>query len=103
MFNKSGRLSTVIFVGVILLPLLGLLIMDYQLKRANDVTGAFSAAGASSNNGFFAGVAIVASLAIYAVLSFGVFRWGRSKEISTPPLEKINNEIDTIDKHLKRL
>lgn len=38
--DKKGRFATLLFVLVILLPLLGVLIMDYQLTRANDITGA---------------------------------------------------------------
>jgi hypothetical protein len=38
--DKKGRYSTLLFVLVILLPLLGVLIMDYQLTKANDITGA---------------------------------------------------------------
>jgi len=101
--DKKGKLATLLFIGVTILPLLGLLIMDYQLKRANDLTGAYIAGGASAYaaDSVSFGVVILAVLAFVVVLLiFSKVR--HSTLISTMPLAKINKDIKDIDEKLKK-
>jgi uncharacterized protein YqgC (DUF456 family) len=101
--NKSGKFASILFAGVILLPLIALMIMDYQLKKANDITGEFAAAPAQGAvYGTFASVAIIAGICVFTIATFVMNRI-RNQKISTPPLAKINDEIGQIDQHLKKL
>jgi len=103
MFNKRGKLATLLFVGVTIIPLLGLLIMDYQLKQANDITGAYIASGpaAYAAENFMGGIMVLCLLVI-VVAVYTVGRIRHSRLVSTMPLAKINEEIGKIDEHLKQ-
>ncbi len=101
--DKKGKLSTLLFIGVTILPLLGLLIMDYQLKQANDITGAYIAGGPAvyAAENLMAGAVILGVIAFIGIV-FAVGKIHQSKIISTMPLAKINNEIKAIDAKLKQ-
>jgi cytosine/uracil/thiamine/allantoin permease len=105
MHNKSARLSTIIFVGVFLLPLIGLLIMDYQVKKANDITGAYAYNTGSSYDPVLAGVIMAGiGVAIFAVFTVARFRKARSgvqSGASTVPND-INAKIGKIDDELRK-
>lgn len=100
--DKCAKLSTVIVLGIIVMSLLALLIMDYQLRRATDITGAYLEAGTTayvSEN--MVASAIVFSLVLFILAVFVVAKVRKSRLISTMPLAKINQEIKKIDEHLK--
>jgi cytosine/uracil/thiamine/allantoin permease len=101
--DKRGKLAHLLFIGVMLLPLLGLLIMDYQVRRANDLTGAYVAAGpytyASEN--LLAG-AIILGVIVFVIVTFTATKLQKAKIVSTMPLAKINQEIKSIDEKLKK-
>ena len=101
--DKKGKLSTLLFIGVTILPLLGLLIMDYQLKQANDITGAYVVGGPATYaaENLMAGAVILGVIALIAVV-FAVGKLHKSKLISTMPLAKINEDIKEIDERLNR-
>ncbi|MBN1544656.1 hypothetical protein JW898_04290 [Candidatus Woesearchaeota archaeon] len=101
--NKRGKLSTLLFIGAVILPLLGLLIMDYQLKQANDITGAYLVSGPSAyaSENLLAG-AVVLGVIVSVLVGLSVNRIRKARVISTMPLAKINDEIQSIDEHLKR-
>ena len=102
MWNKKGRLATVLFVGVMLLPLVGLLIMDYQVKRANDLTGRYLLEGGQAYvaDNMLATVIIIAVFAVLlATVVAGKIR--SSRAIKTHHLAKINEDIKQIDERLK--
>lgn len=103
MRGKSGKLATFLFIGVVILPLLGLLIMDYQLKRANDITGAYLVSGASAyaSENLVAG-AVILGVMVFLLMAVTVNKVRKARMISTMPLAKINEEIERIDDHLKR-
>ncbi len=102
--DKKGKLSTLLFIGVTILPLLGLLIMDYQVRRANDITGAYLAAGpaAYAADNMVAGAVALGALVLALVL-FTVSRVRKSRLVTTMPLSRINKDIDDIDQRLKDL
>jgi cytosine/uracil/thiamine/allantoin permease len=103
MVDKRGKLATLLFIGVTILPLLGLMMMDYQLRKANDITGAYLVSGpgayAAEN---IVGALIVICLLVAIVAVYAVGRVKHSKLVSTMPLAKINSEISRIDEHLKQ-
>ncbi|MBW2972379.1 hypothetical protein KY359_05060 [Candidatus Woesearchaeota archaeon] len=96
-------MATFLFIGVVILPLLGLLIMDYQLKRANDITGAYLVSGASAyaSENLVAG-AVILGVMVFLLMAVTVNKVRKARMISTMPLAKINEEIERIDDHLKR-
>jgi hypothetical protein len=102
MLNKSGKLATLLFIGVIILPLLGLLIMDYQLKRSNDLTGAYLGSGiaAYASENMLAG-AVIIGFVVFLIVTFTINKIRKSRLISTMPLAKIDEEIKKIDERLK--
>jgi cytosine/uracil/thiamine/allantoin permease len=101
--DKSARLASFLFIGVILLPLIGLMMMDYQLKKANDITGEFAIDNArGAVYGTLAGVAIIAGICIFTIATFVIGKL-RNRKITTPSLVEINEEIGRIDQHLKRI
>ena len=100
--DKKGKLSTLIFIGIIVLALLGLLIMDYQLEKATDITGAYLGSGTSayiSQNMLTA--AVVLGLIVFSLVIFTFGKVRKSRLISTMPLAKINDEIKKIDDQLR--
>ena len=103
MWNKRGKLSTLLVVCVFILPILGLLIMDYQVKRANDITGAYLSGGvaAYAYENMLAGF-VVAGMVVITVLALIVVKVRNSRLISTMPLARINQEIEKIDEHLRQ-
>jgi hypothetical protein len=102
MFGKSGKLASVLFVVVMLLPLLGLMIMDYQTRVANDITGAYSVSAGSAylSENILAGAVLVGVL-VAALVLFTVGRVRKARMVHTMPLAKINEEIRKIDDHIK--
>ena len=103
MSDKSGKLATLIVIGVLVLPLLGLLIMDYQLSKANDITGAYLSEGtaAYAYENMVAGITVMGMMLV-TVLALIVVKVRHSKMISTTPLAKINAEIKSIDSKLDK-
>lgn len=101
--DKIGKLSTLIVIAIFLLPIIGLLIMDYQLKKANDITGAYLAedSEAYAFENMLASI-VVGAMVVVTLLALVVVRVRHSRMISTTPLAKINREIDSIDDQLKR-
>jgi hypothetical protein len=104
MMDKKGRLANLLFLGVVALPLLGLLIMDYQLKRANDITGAYLMSGATAyaSENLLAGAVVIGAM-VFLLAMFTVTKVRKSRLISTMPLAKINDEIDKIDDRLGKV
>lgn len=102
MRNKKARLGSVLFAFVILLPLLGLMIMDYQLKKANDITGAYleSPVEAYASENLLAGAVVIGAVA-FLLVGFIVSKLRKSRLISTMPLARINDEIENIEGRLK--
>lgn len=103
MSDKTGKLATMLMVGILVLPLLGLLIMDYQLTRANDITGAYLSEGtaAYAYENMVAGITVVGMMVVTA-LALIVVKVRHSRMISTTPLAKINAEIKSIDDKLNQ-
>lgn len=102
MMDKKGKFASLLFVVLIVLPLLGLLIMDYQLKKANDITGAYidSPTGNSPYaTTYFAFLMMVGVVSVLVVIVLG--KWRKSRIVVNPPLSKINEEIEEVDKMLK--
>ena len=100
---KKGRLGSLLFMMVIVLPLVGLLIMDYQLKAANDITGAYAAGGpvAYASDNLLAG-AIVLGVLVCIILVFTVGNIKKKKFVATMPLRRINDQIKDIDEKLHK-
>jgi len=100
MIGKKGKLATLLFVGVFTLPLLGLLIMDYQVRVANDLTGnAIMSPGAESSGMLVA--AVVLGL-IVAVLVVAAARWVKhSRFVRSLPMSRVNEEIRRIEDHMR--
>ena len=108
MHNKSARLSTIIFIGVFLLPLIGLMIMDFQLKKANDITGAYAFNTGASYDPVLAGV-IIAGMGVMIFTVFTIARLRRVKsDVKSGPSSMssssndINAKISKIDEELKK-
>jgi hypothetical protein len=76
--------------------------MDYQLKRANDITGAYLGSGVSAYaaENTLAG-AVIIGVIIFVLVTFTVTKIRKSRLVSTMPLARINNEIKQIDERLK--
>jgi hypothetical protein len=95
-------MSTLIVLGIIVISLLGLLIMDYQLRKATDITGAYLESGSTAyiSENMLTG-AVVFSFIVFLLAVFTFAKVRKSRLISTMPLAKINDEIKKIDEHLK--
>jgi hypothetical protein len=100
--NKKGKLSSLLFIGLITISLLSLLMMDYQVRRANDITGAYSVSGAAAytSENLLAG-AIILGAVIFVLATFVIAKIRKSRLVSTMPLSKINDEIKHIEERLK--
>lgn len=99
--DKKGKLSTLLVIGIFLLPILGLLMMDYQLKKANDITGAYLADGSAAYayENMMASI-VVGSMLVITILALIVVKVHSSRLIRTAPLAKINDEIKKIDEQI---
>ncbi len=103
MFDKKARFASVLFMFVIVLPLLGLMIMDYQLKKANDITGAYLMAPMDAYaSEFSTAIFVLAVMGIGSLFVFGMGKWRKSQKIFTRSLVKINDEISNIEKKLEK-
>jgi len=100
MSYKSGKLDILVFTAILVLPLLGLAIMDYQLKVANDITGAYSL-DSSSYESTLAG-AVIVGVIVFTVAVFTYNRIRKAKVVSTMPHSAIDAEIQKINENLKR-
>ena len=99
MTSISDKVSTLLFIGIVALPLLGLLIMNHQLTVANDITGAFIGAPEISDSNMVLSVGIVGMFVILLIL-YTATRIKHMKMVKTMPLAKINEEIKKIEEHL---
>ncbi|MFH1064500.1 MAG: hypothetical protein V1729_05445 [Candidatus Woesearchaeota archaeon] len=99
--DKKGLFATWIFVSLMLIPILALLIMDYQVKVANDITGAYIGASPSVEGSIFAG-AVLLGVCVFFLVSFIASRLKKSKFVSSMPLAQINKEIDKIHEHMQK-
>lgn len=99
--NKKGLFATWIFVSLMLIPILALLIMDHQVRVANDLTGAYIDVAPDAEGSLFA-AAILFGVCAFFVVSFIVSRMKKSKFVSTMPLARINDEIDKIEEHMRK-
>jgi hypothetical protein len=102
MLNRKGRLSSFLFAGLLLLPLMGLMFMDYEVKTANDVTGAYvysyDAVEGSKIGGMF-----LLGLAVVGVIIFAVRRSRASSAAKFQDLAKINDNIKRVESELGKL
>lgn len=98
MKDRSGKLASIIAVGLLVLPLLGLLIMDDELKRANDLTGAYISGGATGSH---VGSYVIVGLGVVAlgIISFGAVM--KARAIKNRELAQINEEIAELDRKLR--
>lgn len=97
--DKKGKFASLLFTVLIVLPLLGLLMMDYQVRKANDITGAYldSPTGNSPYaTPYAAFLVLLAVVSVIFVLAAG--KWVKSRRVSTPSLSKINDDIGKVDK-----
>ena len=102
MFDKKARFASVLFMFVIVLPLLGLMIMDYQLKKANDITGAYLVSPMEAYaSEFSTALFVIAVFGVGSLLVFGLGKMRKSQIITTAPLERINEDISDIEKKLE--
>jgi hypothetical protein len=99
MLGKHAKLASFLFVGVFLLPLMGLLIMDYQVKKANDITGSYLY-GAGNYDHALAGVVLFGIVVIVLALAT-ITRLRKAREHK--PEVKIDERIKRIDEELKRI
>jgi uncharacterized membrane protein YciS (DUF1049 family) len=96
--DKRAKLATSMFVIVaILLPMLGLLIMNDQLTKANYITGSVTVEPASGANQTFAGVLVI-GLVVVGLL--GILFTFRNKR---PPIHEVNAKIDNLSEQIKKL
>jgi len=102
MSDKSAKLASFLFIGIFALPILGLLIMDYQVKRANDITGSYVQYDGTNYDHALAGVLIVG----IGVIIFTVFTMAHAKKVRSVTHEGlsggINDKIREIDEELKK-
>ena len=100
--DKSGKVATLMFIVLMILPLLALLMMDYQVRMANDITGAFIGTDSdmySAENMMTAG--LVLGFILLAVFVFVSGRLKDSRLMSSMPHARMNKHIKSIDEHLK--
>ncbi|NQU78516.1 hypothetical protein HQ545_01980 [Candidatus Woesearchaeota archaeon] len=97
-----NKLSGIFFIGIVLMALLGLGIMDYQLRQANDITGQYISVNAGNileenqlAGGIIIGVLIVIGVAI--IVSKAIL----SDLSSKMPLHQLDATIRKLDKELK--
>jgi hypothetical protein len=103
MSDKSAKLATFLFMGIFALPILGLLIMDYQVKQANDITGSYGISDGANYDHALAGVLIVG----IGVIVFTVFTMAHAKKVRSADVNKgssvmIDDKIRKIDEELKK-
>ncbi len=99
--NKKGLFATWIFVSLMLIPILALMIMDYQVRVSNDLTGAYIGAAPSVEGSIFA-AAVLFGVCTFFLVSFIASRLKKSKFVSSMPLAQINREIDRIHEHMQK-
>ena len=99
--NKKGKLASTIFLIILLLPLMGLMIMDSQLKEANNITG--MVVKQTEWAPFSLGIGIIAGSIILLFAVLEVHNYTRSRKIKTRTLAEINKDIDELEKNLKQI
>ncbi len=100
--DKKGRLSSTLLMIVILLPLIGLLIMDNEMKDANvGPTGMFIKD--ISPTSFSVAIAVLAGIILLVFGAVELKAYKKNRKIKTRSLEEINNDINALQKNLEEL
>ncbi len=98
--ENIGFSGVVVFASILLLPMLALAMMDYQVRRANDITGSLIGIGESSE-GILAG-AVLLGIIVAMLTAFVVFKIKDARLVASMPHSRMSEEIKKIDEHLKR-
>ncbi|MFC1723068.1 hypothetical protein ACFL0V_02935 [Nanoarchaeota archaeon] len=93
--DKKGKLASFAMMFLLLLPILGLLIMNYQLEQANDLTG-MAVAGVEASQ-FTLTLGVVAGVILIIAAGFKLMKPKRRS------VEEINKDIEDIEKTLHSL
>lgn len=95
--DKKGKLSSVLFMLVMLMPLLGLLIMNFQLEAANNITG--MAVKQVEWGPFSLAVGIISVTVIVVFSGYEIISSVKRKKT----IDTINKDITEIEKTLDDL
>ncbi len=98
--NKKGRWSSVVFVVIMALPLLGLLIMNYQVEEANQLTGM---ASNQQTIGVSVPTLIIVVIALTASAVISVYEIRKSNRVKTRSLADINKDISKLEEQIKTM
>jgi len=99
--NKKGRLSSTLLMIVILLPLMGLLIMDNEMKTYNigSPTGMFIKEVSTQGLPIAMGVMVGLIMAVFVLFEIRSYM-GKKK---TRTITDINSDINSLQKSLAEL